>query len=161
MKSLYPNAIESSILNIKPQYLCDNNIKALLLDIDNTMKPHYDKYPSDEVLKWFETMKKEDIKLCIVSNGHQERVDVFSSKLGIMAIGDAMKPSASGFERAANHLAVNIDECAVIGDQIFTDILGGNRAGMFTILVEPVSNREPWWVKIKRVFEVPFRKVKK
>ena len=153
MGILRPDIYVNKIFNIKLDELKKKGFKALLLDVDNTLKPHYVKLPSDEVRRWLDNAKEKGFQLSIVSNGRQHRIEAFAHGLDMMAIGDAMKPSPKGFLRAAKRMNLDIKETCVVGDQIFTDIWGGNRAGALTILVRPMEKHEPFYISFKRFFE--------
>jgi hypothetical protein len=108
-----------------------------------------------KILKFF---KKNDIQTAIVSNATKRRVDVFNEKLGLYARYRAFKPSNRGFLKAMTKLKLTPEETAVIGDQLFTDVRGGNRLGLTTVLVEPLDVNEPVTVRLKRIFEKLFVK---
>lgn len=153
LKRFSPDLYVESVFGIDFDELKTRGIKALLLDVDNTLKPHYDEAPAADVRGWLDDARAAGFGLCIVSNGFQRRIEPFAHGLGLMAIGEAMKPSKKGFVLAAQRLGLDITKTAVVGDQIFTDILGGKRAGAFTILVKPISKDEPLYLKMKRPFE--------
>ena len=153
IKRFRPDEYLDNIFDINFEVLKSRGIKALLLDVDNTLKPHFDKEPAANVRGWLDDARRAGFALCIVSNGFEARIAPFAHGLGLQAIGKAMKPSKKGFERAAQLLSLDIGQTAVIGDQIFTDIFGGKRAGAFTILVKPISKEEPFYLKLKRPFE--------
>lgn len=149
----HPKVMVDSILDIDFNKLKKNNIKGLILDIDNTLVGHGIKEADDRVVEWIENVKKADIKVCIVSNNTEDRVVKFNERLKVMAIHRAAKPTKNAFWKAAKMMEVAIEEIGVVGDQIFTDIWGGNRLGMFTILVKPVGKDEPYYIKLKRILE--------
>jgi len=152
-RGLSPDQYLNSIFEIDFDDLKKRGIKALLLDVDNTLKPHYAKAPAANVRGWLDDARAAGLAMCIVSNGLQGRIEPFAHDLGLSAIGEAMKPSRKGFILAAKHLGFEIHETAVVGDQIFTDVIGGKLAGSFTILVKPISKDEPFYLRLKRPFE--------
>ncbi|MEI6602198.1 MAG: YqeG family HAD IIIA-type phosphatase [Clostridia bacterium] len=153
-----PDLYVDSIFAIDFQNLKARGIKGLLLDVDNTLKAHYAEAPSAQVRGWLDEARAAGFALCIVSNGRQSRIGPFAHGIGLAAVGDAMKPSRAGFLRAAESLHLDVCHTAVVGDQLFTDILGGNNAGALTILVKPISIDEPFYVKLKRPLERLFLK---
>ncbi len=154
MKSIFfPRIYVSGIKDITDQLLKQNNIKGLILDIDNTLVPNHVADADESSVKWIGKMKDSGYKLCIVSNAAKKRVIRFNDKIKLDAIHRAMKPATAAFKRAGRVMELESSSIAVIGDQIFTDIYGGNRAGMFTILVNPIDSQEGSLVKFKRIFE--------
>ncbi len=139
-------------------WLKERGIKGVLLDIDNTLITHKQKIPDEKVIALIKFFKKNDIQTAIVSNATKRRVDVFNEKLGLYARYRAFKPSNRGFLKAMTKLKLTPEETAVIGDQLFTDVRGGNRLGLTTVLVEPLDVNEPVTVRLKRIFEKLFVK---
>jgi HAD superfamily phosphatase (TIGR01668 family) len=148
-----PKLYVDSITEITADMLEKNDIKGLILDIDNTLVPNHVADADDDAVRWIESMKASGFKLCIVSNGAKKRVVRFNEKLKLFAIYRAMKPARKAFMKAGGLMGLENRQIAVVGDQIFTDVYGGNRAGMFTILVKPIDRREGKFVRLKRVFE--------
>lgn len=153
MDIFYPDLYVDNINEITAEMLRDNNIKGLILDIDNTLVPNHVAEADDNVVKWVEEMKANGFRLCIVSNGARKRVVRFNERLKLYAVHRAMKPIGGAFLKAGGIMGLDSRQIAVVGDQIFTDIYGGNRAGMFTILVKPIDEREGRLVRLKRIFE--------
>lgn len=141
------------MIDITPDLLYEAGVKALLLDIDNTMTTHNNPVPADGVTEWLDKMKSAGFKMIVVSNNNGERVRKFSECVGLEFEGAAKKPLPSGFKRACSRLGIQPKEAAVVGDQIFTDILGGNLMGAYTILTVPYQLESSKLFKIKRSFE--------
>ena len=152
-KGLQPDLFVKSIFTLDINWLKDRDIKGVLLDIDNTLITHKQKIPDEKVIELIKYFQDNGIQAAIVSNAAKRRVDVFNEKLGLYARYRAFKPSKKGFLKAMSELKIEPSETAVIGDQIFTDIRGGNRLGLTTILVEPLDENEPVNVRIKRILE--------
>ena len=152
-KGLQPDLFVKSIFTMDIQWLKDRGIKGVLLDIDNTLITHKQKIPDEKVVELIKLFQKNDIQTAIVSNATKKRVDVFNEKLGLYAHYRAFKPSNRGFLKAMSKLRLIPEETAVIGDQLFTDVRGGNKLGLTTILVEPLDVNEPISVRIKRGLE--------
>ena len=97
----------------------------------------------------------QDIQLCIVSNSHNDRVPKFCRERGIAVITHAKKPFPKGFNECLAKYGISADKAALVGDQIFTDTLGANGAGVMSILVKAIDNHN-FWLKARHVLEVPF-----
>ena len=150
---LYPNAYFDRVEDITIQFLKENKIKVLILDVDNTLI-NYKKELSQEVINWVNDMKGQGIKLYILSNSNdKQKVEKLANTLGISYRYFAKKPLKSGFLKIQKELGIEPDKIGVVGDQIFTDIIGGNRCKMFTILVEPIDKKEFWYTAWKRPIE--------
>lgn len=151
---LYPKAYFKSVKEINVDFLKQNNIKALILDVDNTLIDFEKKIP-EGTREWAKELKRNGIKLQIVSNTNKKaKVEEVAKKLRIKYIYFAKKPLKGGLLKAQSDLNENPENVAVVGDQIFTDVLGGNRCKMFTILVEPLGKKDIWITQIKRPIEM-------
>ena len=149
----YPNAYFNKVEEITIEFLQRNKIKALILDIDNTLID-YNHVMTESVEKWARDLKGHGVKLYIVSNtSKKKKVEKVAGKLDIPYVFFAKKPLKIGFKKAQKYLKENSENIAVVGDQIFTDVIGGNRAKMFTILVEPINEKDFWYTKWKRPIE--------
>ncbi len=150
---LYPKLYLNSVKEITIETLKKHQIKALLLDVDNTLID-YEKNMPEGVEEWASMIKAQGIKLCILSNSnHKEKVECVAKKLDIPYIYFAKKPLKLGFKRAQKMLKVPAQNIGVVGDQIFTDIIGANRCNMFSILVKPINEKDIFITKIKRPLE--------
>jgi len=150
-----PRLMLGKMIDITPGLLRSLNVTALLLDIDNTMTTHDNPVPAPGVTEWIERMQAEGFKLVVVSNNSEERVAPFAQLIGLDFVSKGAKPLPSGFRRACEKLGVSPKNAAVVGDQIFTDILGGNLLGAYTILTEPYQLEEMPFFKVKRALEKP------
>ena len=149
----YPNGYFNKVSEISLEYLKENNIKGLILDVDNTLIDYY-RNMSEETVEWANKLKQNGIKMCILSNSEkQEKVKAVAGKLGLEYSYFGMKPLKRGFKKAKKMLALECNEIAVVGDQIFTDVIGSNRMKMFSILVEPIEEKDIWVTKLKRPIE--------
>lgn len=150
---LYPNMLLNSVIEITPEILKDNNINAIILDVDNTLI-NIKQELSDNIRVWVKQMKENGIKLYILSNTNdKEKVGKVSNALDIPYVNLAKKPFKKGFLKVQNILQEKPENIAAVGDQIFTDVIGGNRCNMFTILVEPIQKKEYWYTRWKRPIE--------
>lgn len=158
-KILTPNAYVNSIYNITSEGLKKRGIYGVILDIDNTLVATHTKNADKKIIDYINYLNKNGIYTIIVSNARKKRVEMFCKPLNIEYVYKALKPFGKGFERALKLMeARNIQRknIAIIGDQLFTDILGGNLQGLYTILIKPIDLNEPFPIRIKRIFEKPF-----
>lgn len=153
MKLLLPDQIIESVLAIDYHMLKQREIKGILIDIDNTLVPWGEKDLPDDFIAWIDQRKAEGFQLCIVSNALEDRAQQIAQVLEIPAVGRALKPTKRAFLRGLAKLNLAPQEVAVVGDQLFTDIFGGNRLGLFTILVNPLSTTELGGTKLMRKLE--------
>ena len=151
--NVYPSLYLDSVKNINPTLLKKNNIKGLILDDDNTLIDYY-RNLVDGAEKWCEELKNEGIKCIILSNSNKRsKVEEVAEKLNIDYIMFAKKPLKSGFKRALSKLELKPEEVAVVGDQLFTDVIGAKRMNMFSILVKQVGEKDIFITKLKRPIE--------
>ncbi len=153
MKLLYPDLYLESIYQLDFHKLAENGIEGLIADLDNTLVAWRDVELSEHLNKWLNEVENNELKMCIVSNNQNSRVYNFAEKTGLPAIPNANKPRRKSFEYAMQKLDLPPEKVAVIGDQVFTDVLGGNRMGMFTVLVVPIDKHEFVGTKALRLLE--------
>ncbi|MBI2265103.1 MAG: YqeG family HAD IIIA-type phosphatase [Armatimonadetes bacterium] len=134
--------VKKSVVDVNLEELREAGYDAIIFDLDNTLVGWRAKTVPQDVTRWLERAGDLGFKMCIVSNSLVRRVTKFSELLGIPAIPKAIKPMQRPFLRALHILNAHPQKVVVIGDQVFTDVLGGNRLGSFTILVRPVDKRE-------------------
>lgn len=148
LKILYPKIYVSSLLEIKPDMLKGLGIKGILFDLDNTLIRRDSDSFSPEVSEWLFELRKRGFKLGIVSNNSSKRVGAIAGPMALPAVHRAVKPWVRPFRRAMKLLGTSPRETALIGDQIFTDIFGGNLSGLYTILVVPMKGKEFWGTRL-------------
>ncbi|MHC0035835.1 YqeG family HAD IIIA-type phosphatase [Pseudoneobacillus sp. C159] len=153
LKKFLPDQHVKSIFEIKPEDLKDKGIKGIITDLDNTLVEWDRPQATPNLIRWFEEMKQSNIKVTIVSNNNENRVKAFSDPLNIPFIFEARKPLTRGFYRALKQMGIEKQEAVVIGDQLLTDVLGGNRGGFHTILVVPVAKTDGIFTKFNRFVE--------
>lgn len=153
LKQLLPDEHVKSILEIKPKDLKERGIKGIITDLDNTLVEWDRPNATPSLVKWFDEIKKYHILVTIVSNNNEERVKAFSDPLQIPFIFRARKPMGPAFRRAISQMGITKEETVVIGDQLLTDVLGGNRSGFYTILVVPVAQNDGFFTKFNRFAE--------
>ena len=151
--NIYPKAYLNKVQDITIQFLIENKIKALILDVDNTLIDYY-KNLSDDVIQWAHSLQGQGIKMYILSNTNKkEKVEKVANSLEVPYKLFARKPSKGGFIKIQKEIKIEPENIGVVGDQIFTDVIGGNRCNMFTILVDPVTPKDYWYTAWKRTIE--------
>lgn len=153
LKHFLPDEHVKSILDISPEDLQKRGIKGIITDLDNTLVEWDRPTATPQLIKWFDEVRKHNILVTIVSNNNQQRVKSFSDPLGIPFIFQARKPMGRAFHRAIAAMGIKRNEAVVIGDQLLTDVLGGNRSGFHTILVVPVAQTDGFLTKFNRLVE--------
>ncbi len=156
--SLLANQTAPSIFDLSIQALADNGIRLLLADLDNTLVPYGVALPTEEVRTWNAALKQAGITLFVLSNNrHSARPRIFSESLNVPYLGHAGKPKIGGFRQAMEQMGVSPAQAAIVGDQIFTDVLGGRRAGITAILVQPIRLAGNPGRYLRYAAEWPFR----
>ena len=153
--SFLPTVIVPSVTDLSPELLKKLNVKLLMLDFDNTIVPYTTNDPTGEMENWLKMMLSSDIQLCVVSNSKRDRVKIFCQKYGLDCITHAKKPFSRGIRECLNKYGIPAGSCALAGDQIYTDTLGANGAGVKSILVKAIDNHN-FWLKARHVAELPF-----
>ena len=128
-------------------------VEAMIFDIDNTLVTYDDRFAPDYTREFFARLHGAGIKTYIISNNNKKRVGEFSQSLGEPWYGAALKPLKKYLKMACADMGVSPENTALVGDQLFTDIYGGNRLRMLTILVKPISDKDVGFVRFKRNFE--------
>ena len=155
MGILMPHERRHRITELDPRQLLACGIRALILDVDNTLTTHDNPTPGPGVMEWLASAKQAGLKMIILSNNHPPRVEPFARILGLDYEAEAKKPLWDGIRRACKRMGVTKDETAMVGDQIFTDILGGRLAGLHCILVDPIEPENTRFFRCKRRLEQP------
>ena len=150
---LKPKAKFKKITDIPMDLFINNNIKGIILDLDNTLID-LDRKPINDLDVWISKVKNSNIKLCIASNTiRKSKVSDVAEKLQIPYVCFSKKPLKYGLKKAKNILDIDYIEIAEIGDQLFTDVIGANRLKMFSILTDPIGEEKFYVAKLKRKFE--------
>lgn len=148
-----PNVEFDIITDIGVDFLKENNIKGLILDVDNTLID-LSRNKIDGLDDWIDSIIKSGIKIAVVSNGRKKKqIDLLTKKHGLIYVFFALKPFKSGIKKAKKELNLCYNEIAEIGDQIFTDVWVSNRTKMFSILTKPVEMEKSFLQKFKRRIE--------
>ncbi|HOL17056.1 MAG TPA: YqeG family HAD IIIA-type phosphatase [Bacillota bacterium] len=150
---LFPKQHLNNIFELDPQKLKELGIKGIIADMDNTLVPWNDRTVQPRLAGWLAGLKEKGFQLCIVSNNTADKGGELARQLDIPAFWYAVKPRRRAFRKALREMNLAAEEVAVVGDQIFTDVLGGNRMGLYTILVTPISDKEFFWTKLMRQLE--------
>lgn len=150
---VYPKFYCNNVRDVKLEFLKQNNIKGIILDVDNTLIDYYRKF-EEGTIEWVKNLKENGIKFCIVSNSNNvEKVKYVSEILDIPYFYFAKKPFKFGFMKAQKQMQLPVQNIAAIGDQIMTDVIGSNRCKMFSILVKPIMEKDFLITKLKRPIE--------
>lgn len=152
-KRFLPSEYVKDIFHIKPEVLKEQGIKGIITDLDNTLVAWDCPDATPEIIEWLADMKEAGILVTIVSNNKEPRVKAFSVPLNIPFIARAQKPLNTAFVQARKQMGIKKEETVVIGDQLLTDILGGNRKGLHTILVAPVASSDAAITRFNRMIE--------
>lgn len=136
---LSPDLYYRSIYDIDLAGLRDRGVDTLLLDLDNTLLPRNSGQIPEQTRRWSAEVKEHGFSVCLVSNNWHDRVRGVSDELGFELVAKALKPLPFAFWRAAGKVGSNSRRSAVVGDQVFTDVLGGKLIGAMTVLVTPMS----------------------
>lgn len=153
MQNFYPDIYQKSIYTINYEKLKENGIKCLLFDLDNTCVPYVDKTPTKKLKNLFEELDEMGFKVIIFSNSHKKRLEPFKKELLVDCCYNAKKPRKTSFLKVLNKFDFELSEVAIIGDQFYTDIFGGNRVGITTVLVNPMSKTDMFFTRFARILE--------
>lgn len=154
-KIFTPDYMFATYRDITPAFLQSIGIKALLIDIDNTLAPYEQPLPDDNIKAWFVALEEHGIKAAFVSNNDAERVDLFNSEIGIPAFSKSGKPFSKNLYKAMAQLGSDVSNTAMLGDQLLTDASAGNNIKLKTIIVPPIKDKNNFFFRSKRRIEVP------
>lgn len=155
-ETFLPDGIFRNIYELTPEWLSGQGIKALILDIDNTLVTYDDPVPTESVRVWLDSLHAAGIQTAFVSNNHAERVSEFCKGLGCYFHSDAKKPSRKFMREAMEHMKTDTTNTAAVGDQLFTDVWAATRCGMRSFLVPPIKDKKTPFFRFKRLLEKPF-----
>lgn len=153
--SLLPRLMTDSLTDLTPELLREKNVRLLMLDFDNTIVPYTTDVPTADMERWLSRMNASEIQICVVSNSHKDRVRIFCDARGIDCITHAKKPFSKGIRECLEKYGIPAGQAALVGDQIYTDTLGANCAGVTSILIKAIHNHT-FWLKARHVLELPF-----
>ena len=152
-EKFYPDFRVNSIKDLNADFFKGNNIHFAVLDIDNTLVSYKTEKADDTAKAFLDMLIQNGIKYAFVSNNHKKRVELFAKDFGAHFVSNAVKPFAVGVRRAMSKMGANKAETVLIGDQVFTDIYAGKRAGIKTVMVNPIEAKETPFFGVKRYFE--------
>ena len=151
-KKFYPTIYAESAYIVDFQKIYDKGYRVLILDVDNTLVPHGE--PADErAVRFFQMVHEIGFKTCIISNNHEPRIKPFAKTVGSAYIFDAGKPSKRGYQKGMKLCGGTTENTLFMGDQLFTDVWGANRAGIKSILVKPIKKDYEIQIRLKRLAE--------
>ncbi len=153
---LTPDYMFGTFREVTPEFLQSIGVRALLIDIDNTLAPYEQPDPDERILDWFAELEKNGIRAALVSNNHAPRVERFNKPLGLIAYPDSGKPGRKTLERAMKELGATHDKTAMLGDQLLTDCFAGKHIGLRAIIVPPIKDKGNLFFRSKRLLERPF-----
>ena len=156
---LLPDYIFATYREVTPEFLKSIGIKALLIDIDNTLAPYEMPEPDDNIRAWFKSLEENGISATLVSNNDRERVELFNATLGLPAYYKSGKPFAKNLKKAMAAMGTDKSDTAMLGDQLLTDAAAGKHIGLRTIIVPPIKDKNNAFFRSKRAMEV--RHIKK
>lgn len=136
---LIPTYIFNDVIEITPEFINSINIKGLLIDLDGTLESSKTMKPSEKILVWLKSLENNNIKFAIVSNNNVNRVSHFCKDTNIKFLSKAMKPFKSGIKKGLEILEMEPNEVMMVGDQVFTDVLGGNKMGLKTAYIYSID----------------------
>lgn len=151
-----PTLRVARVTDLTPDRLASLGVKGLLLDLDNTLAAWNDPRCPDDVQAWLKAVGSRGVQSVIVSNNAGARVLEFAARVGLPAVAHAAKPSRDGFRRGLARIGTDPRDTLAVGDRLFMDIIGGNRTGVRTVLVTPISRREFWGTRMVRFAEERF-----
>jgi HAD superfamily phosphatase (TIGR01668 family) len=158
LQLMLPKQTVRTIYDIDLEALKRNGIRGIMTDLDNTLVGSKVALATPELGTWLEQVRAHGFQVVVVSNNHDARVRAFAEPLKLPFVSRAKKPFNAAFSRALQMMSLRPQEAAIVGDQMMTDVLGGNRLGLYTILVDPIEIADESWVtktvnrNLERVF---------
>lgn len=148
-----PTAMKQRVVELTPEFLSGLGVQAVLLDVDNTIATYTSHQPIPGAVEWAKRMVEAGFRVIIVSNNYKKRVGPFAARFGLDFISFAVKPLPFGYLKAAKRLKMRPRQCVIIGDQIFTDVIGANLCGMKSVLLTPLEPENGVTFKVRRYLE--------
>ena len=153
---LTPDYIFPTFADITPDFLLSHGIKALVIDVDNTLAPYEQELPDQKTVDWFKNLSENGIKAALISNNKPERIEKYNALLAWPAYPDSKTPSTKAILRAIEEMGATLDSTAGLGDQLLTDTLAVHRLDMISIIVPPIKDKKTLFFRFKRLLEKPF-----
>lgn len=155
---LAPDFMFEKYSDVTADFLLEQGITVVLSDIDNTLAPYEMQYPDDEIIRWVEELRGRGISVALISNNTAERVALFNEKLRLVAYADSGKPGTKKMKAALEQLKGTKSACAVLGDQLLTDVWAARNFGVRAIVVPPIKDKKTLFFRFKRALERPIIK---
>lgn len=152
LRQFYPDEYKNSTYEIDFSTFQKKGYQGILFDIDNTLVEH-GKDATIQAKQLFVQLKKMGMKTCLISNNKKERVERFNQEIATNYIYKANKPAISSYQKAMDCMGTTKEHTLFVGDQLFTDVFGAKRAGMYAILVKPIDKKEEIQIVLKRYLE--------
>ncbi len=152
---LMPQFLFKDVLDLTDDFIATHQVQGVIFDIDNTLVGFRTPKPTRPVEELLAHLQQQGVRVAIASNNSRKRVELFACELGVPAYHRSMKPLGFVLRRICKGFDLPPQRVLLVGDQIYTDMLGGNLAGMMTALVEPIDTKETLLFKIKRALEIP------
>lgn len=160
--SLIPDRILNDYRQVTPALLQQLDIRLLLCDLDYTLAPRSQWDPDADLFRWLQAHREAGITVIIISNNRSdERVERFCGGLGIHYVGHAGKPSRKGFREAMERAGISKEHTAMLGDKLLTDVLGAQRVGILSLMVEPLGGPVGHWNHVLHILQRPFKAIAK
>ncbi len=153
LRFVTPHLRLDSVLELDAGLVRSLGLSGLLLDVDCTLKDHGAEAFPAAVLAWAGRLRADGVRMCLLSNGRSGRIGALARTLGVPFVAKAYKPLPFGCRAALRALGLDAARAALVGDQLFADVLAGRLAGLTTVLVRPTSPEEPWFTRLKRPLE--------
>ncbi len=157
-KYLRPDFIFDTYREVTPEFCAENNIKAIVSDIDNTLVTYDDAEPTADVAAWYYALIESGVKVAFASNNDKSRVTIFNRSLGAPAVAKSGKPLTGGVEKMIKIMGSENSSTVLLGDQLLTDIAAANRLGIRSIAVPPIKDKRSLFFRAKRAIERPYMK---
>jgi len=151
-----PDFMFEKFTEVTPEFLSKIGVRALIIDVDNTLVTYDDAEPPEEVKLWLSALKDAGISAALVSNNTHERITVFNRSLGLHAYPNSKKPSKKPILAAMAAMGSSPEDTAILGDQLLTDVFAGKRLGLRAIVVPPIKDKKTLFFRLKRLLERPY-----
>ena len=148
-----PDYYLDDVFLVPYEELWQRNIRSLIFDIDNTLAAYEDTYPPAKTMALIKRLKYMGFKICLLTNNSNARLKLFTNPLAVEGSANALKPFARGVRKAIKLMDTKPKHTAIIGDQLLADIWAGKRAGITTVLVKPITNKDLFFVRFRRMVE--------
>lgn len=158
MSVFLPTASVPKVTDITPKLIRAMGVDSILLDVDNTLALHGSQVPFPGTVEWAHRMSEAGIRIILLSNNFRRRVEPFAGKYGLPFLSLSLKPFPAAYRRAVRTLGIRREEAVAVGDQIFTDVVGANLAGVRSILLAPEKEEGSVSFRIRRALEKPIRR---